>query len=54
MTTFLIVLALLAAGLFIELIAANRAPFGCQDESGFHFQSPHDGDSRAFEFENPS
>lgn len=54
MTTFLIVLALLAAGLITELIAADHSPLGWQDESGFHFQSPHGGEFHAFDFENPS
>jgi len=55
MTAFFILLALVAAGLMTELIAANQAPFGYQDESGFHFgddfsQPP----SKMFELENPS
>jgi len=37
MTVFFIALALTAAGLITELIAANHAPFGFQDEAGFHF-----------------
>jgi hypothetical protein len=53
MTIFFIVMALVAAALFTEIIAANRAPFGFQDESGFHFgkeQNPNAG----LELENPS
>jgi hypothetical protein len=36
MTIFFIAIALVAAGLATELIAANHAPFGYQDETGFH------------------
>jgi len=37
MTVILILSASVAVGLITELIAAARAPFGYQDESGFHF-----------------
>jgi len=37
MTFLLIVLALAAAGLITELIAASTAPLGYQDEKGFHY-----------------
>ena len=37
MTTMLIVAALLAAGFFVEVIAATSAPVGYQDETGFHY-----------------
>lgn len=37
MLAMLIVLTIFAAGLIIELITAARAPFGYEDESGFHF-----------------
>ena len=36
-SALLILLALVAAALLTELIAAEKAPFGYQDESGFHF-----------------
>ena len=54
MTAFLILLAILAAGLITELVAANRAPFGYQDEFGFHFGADRDQTSEAFQLENPS
>lgn len=34
-----IVLALIAAGLIVELFAAATAPLGYQDEGGFHLGS---------------
>jgi hypothetical protein len=54
MTALIICLALVAATLVIELMAAVRAPFGYEDESGFHFG--REGACRADEFEcgNPS
>jgi hypothetical protein len=39
MTTLLIVASLLAAGFFVEIIAASSAPVGYEDETGFHFGS---------------
>ena len=54
MTAFFIVLALVAAGVITELVAANRAPFGYQDEHGFHFGTNHRETPTAFELENPS
>ena len=36
MTIFFIALALTAAGLITELVAATHAPFGYEDEAGFH------------------
>ena len=54
MTAFLVLLAIVAAGLMIELVAANRAPFGFQDEYGFHFGSDYPEPPKAFELENPS
>lgn len=55
MTAFFILLALVAAGLMTELIAANQAPFGYQDESGFHFGADFSQpSSKMFELENPS
>jgi hypothetical protein len=54
MTTFFILLAIVAAGVMTELVAANRAPFGYQDEHGFHFGSDQPETPRAFELENPS
>ncbi len=37
MTFMLILLALAAAALITELVAAERSPFGYEDEAGFHF-----------------
>lgn len=37
MTILFMALALTAAGLITELIAANHAPFGYEDDAGFHF-----------------
>ena len=53
-TVLIILLALGAAGLIIELVAANHAPFGYEDEQGFHFGNERRTTSRGFEFENPS
>ena len=52
MTIFFIALALTAAGLITELIAANHAPFGYQDEVGFHFGNESSGNPAGLE--NPS
>jgi len=52
MTAFFIALALTTAGLITELIAANHAPFGFQDEAGFHFVN--DEPAKSGGFENPS
>lgn len=52
MTIFFIALALTAAGLITELIAANHAPFGYQDEGGFHFGNNESGNPAGLE--NPS
>ena len=54
MTVFLILLALFAAGLITELVAANRAPFGYQDEHGFHLGADLRETSVASKLENPS
>lgn len=54
MTVFFVLLAIFAAGLITELVAARRAPFGYQDESGFHFGNTTAVSARAFELENPS
>jgi len=54
MTAFLILLAIGAAGLMIELVAANRPPFGFQDEYGFHIGTDYPETPKAFELENPS
>jgi len=54
MTAFFILLAIVAAGVITELVAANRAPFGYQDEHGFHFGNNHRETPTAFELENPS
>lgn len=37
MTILFTAFALTAVGLITELIAANHAPFGYEDEAGFHF-----------------
>lgn len=37
MTILFTAFALTTAGLITELIAANHAPFGYEDEAGFHF-----------------
>ena len=53
MMTFLtIALALSAAGFITEMIAANHAPFGYQDETGFHFGQEWVGSAAGLE--NPS
>ena len=54
MTIFFVVLALMAAALFTEIIAANRAPFGYEDENGFHFGNQRHPRRGPVEFENPS
>ena len=54
MSILFIALALVAAGLIIELVAANHAPFGYEDEQGFHFGIERGNSSQAFELENPS
>jgi hypothetical protein len=54
MTIFFVLLALVAAALFTEIIAANQAPFGYQDENGFHFGNPRPPSRGPLEFENPS
>jgi hypothetical protein len=53
MTTLFVLTALASAGLFTELLAANQAPLGYEDESGFHF-GPECTDGQSFELENPS
>jgi len=52
MTIFFIALALTAAGLITELVAATHAPFGYQDEAGFHYGNESSGNSPGLE--NPS
>jgi hypothetical protein len=54
MTFLLIVLALAAAGLLTELIAASTAPLGYQDENGFHLGAEHTAETNEFERGNPS
>jgi hypothetical protein len=54
MTVICIAFALLAAGLFTEMIAASSAPLGYQDETGFHFGRENLAAHAAFELENPS
>lgn len=55
MTVFFILLALTFAGVLTELVAARRAPFGYQNESGFHFGGEHTATAaKGLELENPS
>jgi hypothetical protein len=54
MTIFFILLAIVAAGVITELVAASQAPFGYQDEQGFHFGSDRNQAAGIFELENPS
>ena len=54
MTVFLMLLAVFAAVLITELVAANRAPFGYQDEHGFHYGKDPQENSTTFKLENPS
>ena len=54
MTVLIILLAIFAAGLMAELVAASRAPFGYQDEHGFHFGAGIQETPKVFELENPS
>jgi hypothetical protein len=54
MTVLIVTLAIVAAGLITELVAANHAPFGYQDEAGFHFGPPTPGSLGDWELENPS
>lgn len=37
MIAVLVILGLVAAGLILGLVATSRAPFGYQDETGFHY-----------------
>jgi len=53
-TFLLILLALAAAGLITELIAAATAPFGYQDDRGFHFGNESSLNTDESEFGNPS
>ena len=50
----LIIAALFAAGLFVELISASSAPLGYQDETGFHFGREHATSADPRQWENPS
>jgi len=54
MTVFCIVLALVAAGLFTEIIAASAAPLGFEDEAGFHFGQPNVAPPASYDLQNPS
>ena len=49
-----ITLALIAAGVVVELFAAATAPIGYQDESGFHLGSEKTGTVDEIRSENPS
>ena len=54
MTVLFITVALVVAGLIVEMIAAARAPLGYQDESGFHFGREQAAKAESSESENPS
>ena len=54
MTVFCIVLALVAAGFFTEVIASSSAPLGYQDENGFHFGRPSAAQPVISDLQNPS
>lgn len=49
-----ITLALIAAGLVVELFAAATAPLGYQDENGFHLGSEKTGASEEIHPGNPN
>jgi hypothetical protein len=48
------VVAFVAAGFLTEIVAASAAPFGYQDETGFHFGRPVTTLSAGGDTENPS
>jgi hypothetical protein len=52
MTVMLILAAMAAAVLFVELVSATKSPIGYQDEESFHFGS--DRLTNSSDFENPS
>jgi hypothetical protein len=52
MTIVCIAFALGTAGLITELVAATHAPFGYEDEAGFHFGNAASGNAAGLE--NPS
>ena len=54
MTVFFVLLAIAFAGIITELVAARHAPFGFQDEEGFHFGTERGKTLPPFELENPS
>lgn len=54
MTVIIVLLAVAFAGLITELVASSRAPYGYQDELGFHFGNERGEHSKSFELENPS
>ena len=49
-----IILALIAAGVVVELFAAASAPVGYQDEDGFHLGSEKTGAKDEVHSGNPS
>ena len=49
-----ITLALIAAGLVVELFAAATAPLGYQDENGFHVGQEKSSTSDELDSGNPS
>ena len=54
MNVLLITVALVAAGLIVEMIAAAKAPLGYQDENGFHLGCEQSAKAESFDYENPS
>ena len=54
LTVVFILLAVIAVGLITELVTAVRAPFGYQDESGFHFGRERAASAHESGCENPS
>lgn len=53
MTFVCVVVAFVAAGVLTEIVAASAAPFGYQDNTGFHFGRPVTTQATG-DFENPS
>jgi hypothetical protein len=50
----IITAGLFAAAFFVEVVSAATAPFGYQDESGFHFGREYPTSAEASEIGNPS
>ena len=53
-TTLCLLLALVSAGLLTEMIAASPAPYGYEDDAGFHFGSEEEARTVQGYYENPS